>query len=134
MDWEYSYTYLLTNTYSRVPNKNTPTFINFWNFFQGLRSYYGLKSLKFQYISLHILKGYVYSFCQIFQRLRLFKGLRLFQTLEYGTVIMFLLWKNYKLFLVIPHEMTWKLVYSKSWVRVCQQDNLAKPSQANYEQ
>ena len=37
----------------------------------------GLKRLKFYYISLHILRGYVYSFCQILQRLRLFKGLRL---------------------------------------------------------
>ena len=70
-------------TYSRVRNKHSPTFINFLNFFQGLRSYYGLKRLKFYYISLHILRGYVYSFCQIFQRLRLFKGLRLFRTLEY---------------------------------------------------
>ena len=52
-------------------------------FFQGLWSYYGLKRLKFYYISLHILRGYVYSFCQIFQRQRLFKGLRLFVTLEY---------------------------------------------------
>ena len=68
--------------YSRVRNKHSPTFINFWNFFQGLWSYYGLKRLKFYYISLHILRGYVYSFCQIFQRLRLFKGLRLFRTLE----------------------------------------------------
>ena len=62
--------------------KRTPTFINFLNFFQGLRSYCELKRLKFYYISLHILRGYIYSFCQIFQRLRLFKGLRLFQTLE----------------------------------------------------
>ena len=37
----------------------------------------------FYYISLQILRDYVYFFCQIFQRLRLFKGLRLFQTLEY---------------------------------------------------
>ena len=27
-------------------------------------------------------RGYVYCFCQMFQRLHLFKGLRLFQTLE----------------------------------------------------
>ena len=32
--------------------------------------------------SLHILRDYVYAFCQIFQKLRLFKGLRLFRTLE----------------------------------------------------
>ena len=63
------------SVYSKVWNKHTPMFINFWNFFQGLRSYYGLKRLRFYYISLHILRGYVYSFCQIFQRLRLFKGL-----------------------------------------------------------
>ena len=71
-------------SYSRVRNKRTPTIINFWNFFQGLWSYYGLKRHKFYYISLHILRGYVYYFCQIFQRLRLFKGLRLFQTLEHS--------------------------------------------------
>ena len=64
-------------------NKCTPTFIIFWNFFQGLLSYYRLKRLKFYYISLHIFRGYVYSFCQIFQRLCVFKGLRLFRTLEY---------------------------------------------------
>ena len=27
--------------YSRVSNKRRPTFINFWSFFQGLRSYLG---------------------------------------------------------------------------------------------
>ena len=69
-------------------------FINFWNFFQGLQSYYGLKGLKFYYISLHILRGYVYSFCQIFQRLCLFKGLRLFRTLEYGVGEMFNEWEK----------------------------------------
>ena len=58
-------------------------FIDFWNFLQGLQSYCGQKILKFHYMSLHIWRGYVYSFCQIFQRLHLFKGLRLFQTLEY---------------------------------------------------
>ena len=57
--------------------------IPLWIFFQGLQSYYRLKRIKFYYISFHILRGYVYSFCQILQRLRLFKGLRLFQTLEY---------------------------------------------------
>ena len=77
---------LTTKTYSRVCNKYSPTFINFWNFFQGLRSYYGLKRLTFYYISLNILRGYVYSFCQIFQRLRLFKVLCLFRTLEYSKV------------------------------------------------
>ena len=69
--------------YSRVWNKHTPTFINFLNFFQGLQSYYGLKRLKFYYTRLHILRGYVYHLFQIFQRLRLFKVLRLFWTLEY---------------------------------------------------
>ena len=49
--------------------KRTPMFINFLNFFQGLRSYCELKRLKFYYISLHILRGYIYSFCQIFQTL-----------------------------------------------------------------
>ena len=42
--------------------------------------------LKIYYIRLHILRGYIYSFCQIFQRLRLFKGLHLFRTLEYYRV------------------------------------------------
>ena len=50
-------------------------FINFVNFFKGLWSYYGLKRFEFYYITLHILRGYVYSFCQIFQILHLFKGL-----------------------------------------------------------
>ena len=40
----------------------------------------GLKDLNF---TTHILRGYIYSFCQIFQRPRLFKGLHLFRTLEY---------------------------------------------------
>ena len=70
-------------SYSRVRNKRTPTFIDFCHFLQGLQSYYGLKRLKFYCISLHILRGYIYYFCQIFQRLRLFKRLCLFQTLEY---------------------------------------------------
>ena len=52
---------------------NTPKFINYWN-------YYELKILKFYYISLHILRGYIHSFCQIFQRLHLFNGLYLFRT------------------------------------------------------
>ena len=37
--------------------------------------------LKFFYIPLHILRAYVYSFCQSFQKLRLFKWLRLIRTL-----------------------------------------------------
>ena len=41
---------LQSNKYSRVRNKHTPRFINFWKFFQGLQSYYGLKRLKFYYI------------------------------------------------------------------------------------
>ena len=49
----------------------------------GLRPYYGLKRLKFYYISLHILRSYVYSFCESFQRLCLFKGLHLFQARTY---------------------------------------------------
>ena len=47
--------------YSRVRNKCTHTSINFWNLFQELQSYYGLQKLKFYYISLYILRGYVYS-------------------------------------------------------------------------
>ena len=63
--------------------KNAPLrLLIFGIFSKGLQSYYGLERLKFYYISLHILMGYVYSFCKIFHRLRLFKGLRLFWTLE----------------------------------------------------
>ena len=62
-DFEFDYIYknlliFKLDDYSRVRNKHTPTFINFWNFFQGLPSYCGLKRLKFYYISLHILRGY----------------------------------------------------------------------------
>ena len=75
--------------YSSVLNKHTSTFINFWNFFQGLLTYYGFKRLKFYYISLHILRGYVYFFLSNFpERLRLFKGVRLFQTLEYAVFML----------------------------------------------
>ena len=64
--------------FSRVRNKRIPTFINFCNFFRGYGLITDLKDLNFtKYISFHILRGYVYSFCQILQRLRLFKGLRL---------------------------------------------------------
>ena len=75
--------------YSRVWNKRTPIFINFWNFFPGAQSYYRLKRIKFYYISLHILRSYAYSFCHIirgyiyFKAMNLFKGLCLFRTLEY---------------------------------------------------
>ena len=62
--------------YSRFQNKHTPMFIIFLEFFSGATG------LNFYYISLHILRGYVYSFSQIFQRLHLFKGLHLFRTLE----------------------------------------------------
>ena len=37
--------------YSRVRNKPTPTFIDFWNFVQGLPSYYGLKRLCLFFLS-----------------------------------------------------------------------------------
>ena len=43
------YCYNVLFSYSRFRNKHSPTFINFWNFYQGLRSYYGLKRLKFYY-------------------------------------------------------------------------------------
>ena len=95
-------------SYSRVRDKCTSTFINFWNSFQGLWSYYGLNRPKFQYTSLHILKSYIYTFCHTFRRLHLFKGLCLFQTLEYLVnlchVEKCLIWrqiqKMYKLILV----------------------------------
>ena len=53
-------------------NEHTPMFIDFWNIFKGLLSYY-LKDF---------IRGYVYSFCQVFQRLGLFNGLHLFWTLS----------------------------------------------------
>ena len=59
--------------------------IIFWIFSRGyVLVKYILKRLVFYYISLHILGGYVYSLYQNFQGLRLFKGVRLFQTLEYA--------------------------------------------------
>ena len=67
--------------YSRFLNKFTPTLINFLTFFQGLRFYSGLHRAHFSSISIRYKRGYAYSFCQIFQ------GLRLFQTLEYKVEI-----------------------------------------------
>ena len=61
--------------YSRVRNKHSPTLINFL-------TYSGLHRAYFSSISIRYKWGYAYSFCQIFQGLRLFKGLCLFQTLE----------------------------------------------------
>ena len=55
----------MNSSYSRVRDKRTPTFIDFWILYQGLLSYYGFKRLKFYYISLDILGGSIYSFCQI---------------------------------------------------------------------
>ena len=52
-------------------------------FSRGYGLFTDLKDLNF---TTHILRGYIYSFCQIFQRLRLFKGLHLFRTLEYSGV------------------------------------------------
>ena len=47
---------------------------NYCTFFlRGYGLITDLKRLKFYYISLHILRDYVYSFCQIFQRLCVFK-------------------------------------------------------------
>ena len=77
--------------YSRIWNKHTPTFIIFGIFSRGYSLIIDLKRLKFYYISSHILMGYVYSFCQIFQKLHLFKGPRLFRTLEYQSLIVFYL-------------------------------------------
>ena len=73
---------ILERTYSRVRNKRTPTLINFLTFFQGLRPYSGLHRAYLSSISIRYKWGYAYSFCQILQGLRLFKGVRLFQTLE----------------------------------------------------
>jgi hypothetical protein len=70
--------------YSRVRNKHSPTLINFLTSFQGLQPYSGLHRVYLSSISIRYKWGYAYSFCQIFQGLRLFKGLCLFQTLEYG--------------------------------------------------
>ena len=77
----------LTNKYSRVQNKHSPTLINFLTFFQGLRPYSGLHRAYFSSISIRYKWGYAYSFCPIFQGLHLFNGLRLFQTLEYSGYI-----------------------------------------------
>ena len=71
--------------YSRVRNKRSPTLINFLTFFQALRPYSGLRRSYHCSISIRHKWGYAYSFFQIFQGLCLFKGLRLFQTLEYRT-------------------------------------------------
>ena len=72
--------------YSRYQNKHSPTLINFFfTFLQGLWSYSGLHRACFSSTSIRYKWGYAYSFCQIFQGLYLFKGLRLFQTLEYST-------------------------------------------------
>ena len=73
--------------YSRVRNKHSPTLINFLTFFQGLRPYSGLHRAYFSSINIRYKWGYANSFWQIFQGLCLFKGLRLFQTLEYGGFI-----------------------------------------------
>ena len=56
-NWRWRFCQIL---YSRVRNKRTTTFINFWIFFQGLWSYYRLKKLYILYKFEH------------------FKGLRLF--------------------------------------------------------
>ena len=69
-------------TYSWVQNKHSPTLINFLTLFQGLQPYSGLHRAYLSSVSIRYKCGYAYSFCQIFQGLRLFKGLRLFQTLE----------------------------------------------------
>ena len=68
--------------YSRVQNKHTPMLINFLTFFQGLRPYSGLHRAYLSNISKRYKWSYAYSFCQIFQGLCLFKGVRLFRTLE----------------------------------------------------
>ena len=77
------YFYGLLKTYFRVRNKHTPTLINFLTFFQGLLPYSRLHRAYFSSMNIRYKWGYAYSFCQIFHVLRLFKGLRLFQTLEY---------------------------------------------------
>ena len=70
--------------YSRVRNKHTPTLINFLTFFQGLWPYSGLHRAYLSSMSIRYKWGYTYFFCQIFEGLRLFKGVCLFQTLEYS--------------------------------------------------
>ena len=74
--------------YFRFENKRTTlSLLIFRFFFQGLQSYCGLKRLKFypghKFAHLHI-----FSFCQIFQRLFSFKGLRLFENLELGPIFL----------------------------------------------
>ena len=53
-------------------------------FFLGLRSYSGLHRAYLSSKCTRYKWGCAYSFCQSFQGLRLFKGLLLFQTLEYS--------------------------------------------------
>jgi hypothetical protein len=53
-------------------------------FFQGLRPYSGLHRDYLNSTSIRYKWGYTYSFRHFFQGLCLFKGLRLFQTLEYN--------------------------------------------------
>jgi hypothetical protein len=67
-----------------VWNKHTPKLIIFSIFFQGLRPYSGLHRAYLSSISLRYKWGYAYSFCQIFQGPRLFKGVHLFQAQEYS--------------------------------------------------
>jgi hypothetical protein len=68
--------------YSRVQNKHSPKPNNFLTFFQGLRPYFRLHRAYFSSIFIRYKWGQAYSFCQIIPGLPLFKGLRLFQTLE----------------------------------------------------
>ena len=77
------YTVHSISIYSRVWNKRTPTLINLLAIFQGLRPYTGLHRAYLSSIIIRYKWGYAYSFCQIFQGLCLFKGVHLFQTLEY---------------------------------------------------
>ena len=72
-------------SYSRFRNKHSPRLINFLTFFQGLRPYSGIHRVYLSNISIRYKWGYAYSFCQNFQGLRLFKGVRLFRTLEYDS-------------------------------------------------
>ena len=68
------------------PNKHTPTLINCLIFLQGLGPYSVLNRAYLCSISIRFKWGYTYSFSQVFQGLRLFKGVRLFLDSSVGYV------------------------------------------------
>ena len=73
--------WLQTTLDSRI---NVPLrLLYFLSFFSGLQPYSGLHRAYLSSIGMRYEWGYACSFCQIFQGLRLFKGVRLFQIADY---------------------------------------------------